>query len=223
MSSAAGKQGVLIIEGIHALNPHYTAKIAAQDKFRIYISPLTSLQVRRTTACMPSPTLSPTHPVPRGQLWPVVSVTCRPPLHCACRLPPAAPESRRARCWRLLHGSAGRLLAALELLLGPCVCDKEWTRRRAHRWMTRTRSSRRTTGCAGACAATTCFAATTLPRSFSLSPLPVFVLSVCAHVSMGTDAQGNVLDPVRQRGNVGTTHVSRAAPGLAAGKGCLVH
>lgn len=45
LSSAAGKQGVLIIEGIHALNPHYTAKIAAQDKFRIYISPLTSLQM----------------------------------------------------------------------------------------------------------------------------------------------------------------------------------
>lgn len=48
MAQVAGKQGVLIIEGIHALNPHYTAKIADSEKFRIYISPITSLQVSAT-------------------------------------------------------------------------------------------------------------------------------------------------------------------------------
>lgn len=37
--------GVLIIEGIHALNPDYTEKIAAADKFRIFISPMTALQI----------------------------------------------------------------------------------------------------------------------------------------------------------------------------------
>jgi uridine kinase len=45
LAQVVGRQGVLIIEGIHALNPHYTAKIADSEKFRIYISPLTSLQV----------------------------------------------------------------------------------------------------------------------------------------------------------------------------------
>ena len=40
-----GEAAVLIIEGIHALNPHYTSKIEASEKFGIFISPLTSLQV----------------------------------------------------------------------------------------------------------------------------------------------------------------------------------
>jgi hypothetical protein len=48
LAQEAGKQGVLIIEGIHALNPHYTAKIGDAEKFRIYISPLTSIQVRES-------------------------------------------------------------------------------------------------------------------------------------------------------------------------------
>mmetsp|Transcript_51019 Transcript_51019/g.127048 ORF Transcript_51019/g.127048 Transcript_51019/m.127048 type:complete len:519 (+) Transcript_51019:39-1595(+) len=37
--------GVLIIEGIHALNPEYTAKISATHKFKIFISPIPALQI----------------------------------------------------------------------------------------------------------------------------------------------------------------------------------
>mmetsp|Transcript_52786 Transcript_52786/g.125653 ORF Transcript_52786/g.125653 Transcript_52786/m.125653 type:complete len:514 (-) Transcript_52786:1-1542(-) len=37
--------GILIIEGIHALNPAYTAQIDAASKFNIFISPMTTLQV----------------------------------------------------------------------------------------------------------------------------------------------------------------------------------
>jgi len=36
---------VLIIEGIHALNPDYTSKIVDADKFKIFISPIPSLQL----------------------------------------------------------------------------------------------------------------------------------------------------------------------------------
>lgn len=45
LGKVSGQQGVLIIEGIHALNPNYTSKIQADEKFRIFISPLTSLQL----------------------------------------------------------------------------------------------------------------------------------------------------------------------------------
>jgi len=37
--------GILIIEGIHALNPEYTAGIDRNKVFRVYISPLTTLQL----------------------------------------------------------------------------------------------------------------------------------------------------------------------------------
>ena len=48
MSLPANKEGlasVLIIEGIHALNPEYTSKIAPENKFKIFISPIPSLQL----------------------------------------------------------------------------------------------------------------------------------------------------------------------------------
>ena len=35
--------GVVIMEGIHCLNPTLTSRVAAKDKFRIAISPLSSL------------------------------------------------------------------------------------------------------------------------------------------------------------------------------------
>lgn len=37
--------GVLIIEGIHALNPELTARIPAEEKFKVYISALTSISL----------------------------------------------------------------------------------------------------------------------------------------------------------------------------------
>ena len=37
--------GVVVIEGIHALNPELTPRIALEDKFRIYISALTSISL----------------------------------------------------------------------------------------------------------------------------------------------------------------------------------
>lgn len=37
--------GILVIEGIHALNPLYTQTVEASKVFKIYISPLTALQV----------------------------------------------------------------------------------------------------------------------------------------------------------------------------------
>jgi uridine kinase len=37
--------GILVIEGIHALNPLYTQSVDADKVFKIFISPLTSLQV----------------------------------------------------------------------------------------------------------------------------------------------------------------------------------
>merc|ERR1719382_1825245 len=37
--------GVLVVEGIHSLNPLYTRVVDADKIFRIYISPLTSLQI----------------------------------------------------------------------------------------------------------------------------------------------------------------------------------
>lgn len=40
-----GDAAVLIIEGIHALNPHYSSKIEPEEKFGIFISPLSSLQL----------------------------------------------------------------------------------------------------------------------------------------------------------------------------------
>lgn len=43
--AVGGGHGILIIEGIHALNPDYTARIAGHEKYRIFISPLTSLQL----------------------------------------------------------------------------------------------------------------------------------------------------------------------------------
>lgn len=39
--------GVLVVEGIHALNEAMSSQIAAEDKFKIYISPLTQLNVDR--------------------------------------------------------------------------------------------------------------------------------------------------------------------------------
>lgn len=38
-------RGILIIEGIHALNPEYTAGIDSSKVFRVYISPLSALQI----------------------------------------------------------------------------------------------------------------------------------------------------------------------------------
>lgn len=40
-----GASDVVVIEGIHALNPALTPKIALEDKFRIYISALTSISL----------------------------------------------------------------------------------------------------------------------------------------------------------------------------------
>jgi len=39
------KKGILVMEGIHALNPEYTSGVSPGHVFRIYISPLTGLQV----------------------------------------------------------------------------------------------------------------------------------------------------------------------------------
>jgi uridine kinase len=39
------KGGILVLEGIHALNPEYSRGVPQQNVFRIYISPLTTLQV----------------------------------------------------------------------------------------------------------------------------------------------------------------------------------
>ena len=38
---------ILVIEGIHGLNPRLTASIADENKFRIYISAITSMQIDR--------------------------------------------------------------------------------------------------------------------------------------------------------------------------------
>ena len=40
-----GSEDVLVIEGIHGLNPAMTSRLADEDKFKIYISALTSLNV----------------------------------------------------------------------------------------------------------------------------------------------------------------------------------
>lgn len=40
-----GISPILIIEGIHALNPEYTSKIAPENKFKIFISPIPALQL----------------------------------------------------------------------------------------------------------------------------------------------------------------------------------
>ena len=40
-----GENGVVVIEGIHGLNPELTPRIALEDKFRIYISALTSISL----------------------------------------------------------------------------------------------------------------------------------------------------------------------------------
>eukprot|EP00928_Gymnodinium_smaydae_P054443 TRINITY_DN38207_c0_g1_i1.p1 TRINITY_DN38207_c0_g1~~TRINITY_DN38207_c0_g1_i1.p1 ORF type:complete len:500 (+),score=120.86 TRINITY_DN38207_c0_g1_i1:63-1562(+) len=42
--------GILVIEGIHALNPLYTQAVEASKVFKIFISPLTALQLDDTTA-----------------------------------------------------------------------------------------------------------------------------------------------------------------------------
>ncbi len=42
-----GKNGVLIVEGIHGLNPKLTEQIKAKDKFKIYVSALTQLNIDR--------------------------------------------------------------------------------------------------------------------------------------------------------------------------------
>jgi uridine kinase len=42
---ALPENGILVIEGIHALNPLYTEKVEASKVFKIYISPLTALQL----------------------------------------------------------------------------------------------------------------------------------------------------------------------------------
>eukprot|EP00933_Yihiella_yeosuensis_P037765 TRINITY_DN31760_c0_g1_i1.p1 TRINITY_DN31760_c0_g1~~TRINITY_DN31760_c0_g1_i1.p1 ORF type:complete len:528 (-),score=104.72 TRINITY_DN31760_c0_g1_i1:127-1710(-) len=43
--SGLPSNGVLVIEGIHALNPSYTASMEASQVFKIFISPLTALQL----------------------------------------------------------------------------------------------------------------------------------------------------------------------------------
>jgi uridine kinase len=53
MSLPAG--GILVIEGIHALNPDYTAEIAAAEKFRIFISPMSTLQIDDFNVLPPPP------------------------------------------------------------------------------------------------------------------------------------------------------------------------
>ena len=40
-----GEQDVMVIEGIHGLNPDLTSRISAEDKFKIYISALTSISL----------------------------------------------------------------------------------------------------------------------------------------------------------------------------------
>jgi len=40
-----GENGVLILEGIHGLNERLTYKIAKEDKFKLYVSALTSLNI----------------------------------------------------------------------------------------------------------------------------------------------------------------------------------
>merc|ERR1712054_300136 len=42
--------GLLIIEGIHALNPMFTDSLKKEDAFRIFICPVTSLQLDDTNA-----------------------------------------------------------------------------------------------------------------------------------------------------------------------------
>lgn len=42
--------GILVIEGIHALNPLYTQAVAADKVFKVFISPLTALQLDDTTS-----------------------------------------------------------------------------------------------------------------------------------------------------------------------------
>lgn len=42
---AIGEQDVMVIEGIHGLNPDLTPRIEAEDKFKIYISALTSISL----------------------------------------------------------------------------------------------------------------------------------------------------------------------------------
>ena len=37
--------GLLVIEGIHALNPSYTSAVAPEQVFKIFLSPQTALQV----------------------------------------------------------------------------------------------------------------------------------------------------------------------------------
>eukprot|EP00466_Bigelowiella_natans_P007127 jgi/Bigna1/146375/aug1.113_g21083 len=39
------KGGILVIEGIHALNPNYTSKIPRDQVFKVFLSPITSLSV----------------------------------------------------------------------------------------------------------------------------------------------------------------------------------
>ncbi|EKX49082.1 hypothetical protein GUITHDRAFT_136260 [Guillardia theta CCMP2712] len=43
--------GTLIIEGIHALNPNYTSKIPENEKFKVYISPIMTLQLDDFNVC----------------------------------------------------------------------------------------------------------------------------------------------------------------------------
>lgn len=47
---ALPSNGILVIEGIHALNPLYTQTVEPSKVFKIYISPLTSLQVDDSNA-----------------------------------------------------------------------------------------------------------------------------------------------------------------------------
>lgn len=42
------KDGILVIEGIHALNPTYTASIPRDQVFKVFLSPLTALSVDET-------------------------------------------------------------------------------------------------------------------------------------------------------------------------------
>lgn len=43
-------QSILVIEGIHALNPEYTSTVPKERVFKIYISPLSALQLDETNA-----------------------------------------------------------------------------------------------------------------------------------------------------------------------------
>lgn len=47
---APGDNSILVIEGIHALNPEYTRTVAQDSVYRIYISPLSALQLDETNA-----------------------------------------------------------------------------------------------------------------------------------------------------------------------------